>query len=101
MNESDIVYSRSVKAGRRMYYLDAKEDRSGDLYICMTESKRIDNPDEGSITPRFEKHKIFLYKEDIQHFSEALNDLFDFVRNKLGNIEPRIIAGEEKKDVEA
>ena len=84
--EPEIVYSRSVKAGKRIYYLDVKKARNEDLYLCITESKRKQGEEE---FPSFEKHKVFLYKEDFSHFTEALNDVIGFVSDKFGTIEER------------
>ena len=85
--ESEIVYSRSVKAGKRIYYLDVKKDRTGDYYLCITESKR--RQAEGEEAPSFEKHKVFLYKEDFAHFTEGLQDVIAYVQSQLGAIESR------------
>ena len=86
-NEPEIVYSRSVKAGKRIYYLDVKKARNEDLYLCITESKRKQMGETEA--PQFEKHKVFLYKEDFAHFTEGLNDVIAFVQNQLGEIEER------------
>lgn len=86
-NEPEIVYSRSVKAGKRIYYLDVKKARNEDLYLCMTESKRRQGSEEEP--PQFEKHKLFLYKEDFSHFMEGLNDVIGYVRSQVGEIEDR------------
>ena len=69
--EQDILFSRTVKAGKRVYYFDVKRDRRDALYMSITESKRIRDgrPDE---RPIFEKHKIFLYREDMEKFLAAL-----------------------------
>ena len=85
--EPEIVYSRSVKAGKRIYYLDVKKARNEDLYLCITESKRKQTGE--SEPPQFEKHKVFLYKEDFAHFAEGLNDVIAFVQSQLGAIEER------------
>lgn len=85
--EPEIVYSRSVKAGKRIYYLDVKKARNEDLYLCITESKRKQTGE--SEPPQFEKHKVFLYKEDFAHFTEGLNDVIVFVQSQLGAIEER------------
>lgn len=84
--ESEIVYSRSVKAGKRIYYLDVKKDRTGDYYLCITESKKRVMGEEA---PQFEKHKLFLYKEDFAHFSEGLEDVIAYVKGQVGEIESR------------
>ncbi|MBO4250426.1 MAG: DUF3276 family protein [Paludibacteraceae bacterium] len=85
--EQEIVYSRSVKAGKRIYYLDVRKARNEDLYLCITESKRRQS--EGEEAPSFEKHKVFLYKEDFAHFTEGLQDVIAYVQSKLGTIEAR------------
>ena len=85
-HEPEIVFSRSVKAGKRIYYLDVKKARNEDLYLCITESKKKSGEEE---VPTFEKHKVFLYKEDFKHFTEALNDVIGFVEQKFGTIEER------------
>jgi len=85
--EPEIVYSHSVKAGKRIYYLDVKKARNEDLYLCITESKKkLGGEDE---SPMFEKHKVFLYREDFDHFKEALQDVIGFVEDKLGKVEAR------------
>ena len=85
--EQEIVYSRSIKAGKRIYYLDVRKARNEDLYLCITESKR--RQAEGEESPSFEKHKVFLYKEDFAHFTEGLQDVIAFVQSQLGEIEER------------
>lgn len=84
--ETEIVYSRSVKAGKRIYYLDVKKDRTGDHYLCITESKKRVMGEEA---PQFEKHKLFLYKEDFAHFCEGLDDVIAYVKSQVGEIESR------------
>ncbi|MBQ0104324.1 MAG: DUF3276 family protein [Prevotellaceae bacterium] len=71
--EKDLCFSEAVKAGKRIYYFDVKQSRNGEKYVAITESKRIaDGPADN---PRFtyEKHKLFLYKEDYEKFADALN----------------------------
>ena len=85
--EQEIVYSRSVKAGKRIYYLDVRKARNNDLYLSITESKRRQG-EEGE-APSFEKHKVFLYKEDFAHFIEGLKDVIGYVEQQLGAIEER------------
>lgn len=94
--EQEIVYSRSVKAGKRIYYLDVRKARNADLYLCITESKRRQN--EGDEAPSFEKHKVFLYKEDFAHFTEGLQDVIAYVQNQLGAIEERPAWNPEAKE---
>ena len=85
--EQEIVYSRSVKAGKRIYYLDVRKARNNDLYLSITASKR--RPAEGEEAPTFEKHKLFLYKEDFTHFVEGLQDVIGYVQAQFGDIEER------------
>lgn len=85
--EPEIVYSRSVKAGKRIYYLDVKKARNEDLYLCITESKKKAGLEDEA--PQFEKHKVFLYKEDFAHFTEGLQDVINYVTAQVGVIESR------------
>ena len=85
--EPEIVYSRSVKAGKRIYYLDVKKARNEDLYLCITESKKTSSAEDA--VPSFEKHKVFLYKEDFAHFQEALNEVMGYVKEQVGEIAER------------
>lgn len=80
--EPEIVYSRSVKAGKRIYYLDVKKARNEDLYLCITESKKKSGFEDEA--PQFEKHKVFLYKEDFAHFTEGLQDVINYVTEQVG-----------------
>ena len=86
-SEPEIIYSRSVKAGKRIYYLDVKKARNDDLYLCITESKRRQAGEDE--VPSFEKHKLFLYKEDFAKFTEELKNVIGFVQDQLGEIEER------------
>lgn len=80
--EKDIVYSEAVKAGKRIYYLDVKRNRRGELYLCITESKKI-TQGEGPEAPfTFEKHKIFLYEEDFGKFIDALSKAVSYIHDK-------------------
>ena len=85
--EPEIVYSHSVKAGKRIYYLDVKKARNEDLYLCITESKRKAAGEDEA--PQFEKHKVFLYKEDFAHFIEGLQDVISYIKGQVGEIEER------------
>jgi hypothetical protein len=75
------IFSKAIKAGRRMYFFDIKSTRENDLYLTITESKKKFEGDEGRF--HFEKHKLFLYKEDFQKFSEALNAMIEFAKTRL------------------
>lgn len=71
------VYSEVIRAGKRTYFLDVKETRAGERYLTITESKRRFNNDTGKFF--YEKHKIFLYKEDFDKFVNGLNDVLNFI----------------------
>jgi hypothetical protein len=75
-----------------------KKARNEDLYLCITESKkRVMGEDEA---PQFEKHKLFLYKEDFAHFAEGLQDVMKFVEDQLGTIDAREEWHPENEDAE-
>lgn len=75
---SDEVYSKPVKAGKRTYFFDVKATKgNNDFYLTITESKRKMERD-GRFT--FDKHKIFLYKEDFEKFAEGLQDAVDYIK---------------------
>lgn len=83
--ENDILFSKAVKAGKRIYYLDVKQSRNQDLYLAITESKKkVLNP-ESDAQVLFEKHKIFLYKEDFDKFTEGLQEVIAFIKQELPN----------------
>ncbi len=72
-NERDEIYANAVRAGKRTYFFDIRSTKNNDYYLTITESKKRFN-DDGSVS--YQKHKIFLYKEDFEKFSEALGDSF-------------------------
>jgi hypothetical protein len=77
--DKNEIYSERVRAGKRTYFFDVKATRSNDYYLTITESKRR-YKDDGFF---YEKHKIFLYKEDFNKFVEALQNTVDHVKNEL------------------
>jgi len=78
-NGRDEIYSTKVKAGKRTYFFDVKATRSNDYYLTITESKKRFKEDGFT----YEKHKIFLYKEDFNKFVEALNSTVNHVKQEL------------------
>ena len=83
---SDDVYSKPVRAGKRTYFFDVKSTRgNSDYYLTITESKRRNNPD-GSFS--YDKHKIFLYKEDFEKFAEGLQDAVNYIKSQCLHGEP-------------
>lgn len=81
-SSSDEIYSNAVKAGKRTYFFDIRETRNKDFYLTITESKKRFF-DDGSF--KYEKHKLFLYKEDFEKFGNALTDAFDQIKNLQEN----------------
>ena len=73
------IYSAKVKAGKRTYFFDVKSTRSNDFYLTITESKKRFKEDGFT----YEKHKIFLYKEDFNKFMEALTNTVNHVKQEL------------------
>lgn len=76
--EKNEVLSRAVKAGKRTYFFDVKSTRTDELYLTITESKRKFNAETGTFF--YEKHKVFLYKEDFEKFQNALAGVIDFIQ---------------------
>lgn len=75
-NFRDEIYSVAVRAGKRTYFFDVKSTRRDEFYLTITESKKRFEQD-GNF--HFEKHKIFLYKEDFQKFNEGLQEVITFI----------------------
>lgn len=96
MNESyskgrqEDIYSQAIRAGKRTYFLDVKSTKSEDLYLTITESKRNYDNETGKF--QYEKHKLFLFKEDFEKFTTGLKDVIDFIESKT------IGASEENTD---
>lgn len=76
-NNREEIFSKAVRAGKRTYFFDVKATRRNDYYLTLTESKKRFNR-EGQ--PFFEKHKIFLYKEDFEKFTDGLKEVIDFIK---------------------
>jgi len=73
----DDVYSKPVRAGKRTYFFDVKATKGNDYYLTITESKRRVERDGRYV---YDKHKIFLYKEDFEKFAEGLQEVVDYVK---------------------
>lgn len=74
----DSVYSKRIKAGkRRTYFFDVRSTKGNDYFLTITESRKRFN-DDG-----YERHKVFLYKEDFNKFVKALNEAVDYVKTEL------------------
>ena len=79
MNDKEIVFSKSIKAGKRIYYLDVKKNRKDEMFLAITESKKVVMGEGDDSQVSFEKHKIFLYREDFQKFMAGLTEAIDFI----------------------
>ncbi|MDR1879833.1 MAG: PUR family DNA/RNA-binding protein [Tannerellaceae bacterium] len=91
--EKEILYSKAIKAGKRIYYLDVKRNLKNDLFLAITESKKIQSKD--GLQASFEKHKIFLYKEDFDKFTDGIHDVIDYIKRYNGYMPPVEDTGEE------
>ncbi|MBP8790222.1 MAG: DUF3276 family protein [Breznakibacter sp.] len=76
-SDKEEIFSKSIRAGKRTYFFDVKATRKNDYYLTITESKKRFEED-GSY--HFEKHKIFLYKEDFEKFAEGLHEVIDYIK---------------------
>jgi hypothetical protein len=83
-NDRGDLFSKSVRAGKRTYFFDVKSTRGNDYYLTITESKKRFGTD-GKFT--YEKHKIFLYKEDFEKFIEGLDEAVNHIRENAPEIE--------------
>lgn len=88
-NEKEIVFSQAIKAGKRIYYIDVKKNRKEEMYLSITESKKIVTGEGEDAQVSFEKHKIFLYREDFDKFASSLKEAIDFVVAEQGEYQPR------------
>ncbi len=80
------LYSVRVRAGKRTYFFDVKETRGKDLYMTITESKRnFDN--DGNV--HYQKHKLFLYREDFEKFEDGFIDATDKIKELMATGEYR------------
>jgi hypothetical protein len=100
-DEKDLkeeIFSRVVRAGKRTYFFDVKATRKDDYYLTITESKKRLGK-EGKVF--YEKHKIFLYKEDFDKFTEGLKDVVRFIddgramSDELGQVSNNVISDEK------
>ena len=73
------IFSRPVKAGKRTYFFDVKATKGNDYYLTITESKKRFG-DDGRF--HYEKHKLFLYKEDFDKFADGLHEVINFIKNR-------------------
>ena len=86
--EREEIFSKSVRAGKRTYFFDVKTTRRNDYYLTLTESKKRFNRDGRFY---FEKHKIFLYKEDFEKFTDGLIEAIEYIKENA----PELLNREE------
>lgn len=99
--DNEIIYSRAIKAGKRIYYLDVKKSRNEDLFLAITESKKKVSGFDQDVQVTYEKHKIFLYKEDFSKFIEGLEDVIGFIKKEQGEAAPRDITENETETTQS
>jgi hypothetical protein len=72
------IFSKAVRAGKRTYFFDVKKTKAEELYLTITESKKRFSNEDGKFT--YEKHKIFLYREDFEKFALGLDQVVEFIK---------------------
>ena len=105
MNDKEIVFSKSIKAGKRIYYLDVKKNRKDEMFLAITESKKVITGEGDDSQVSFEKHKIFLYQEDFQKFMDGLTEAIGFIsqapmNNYAGRLNQKTDGEREQKVAE-
>ena len=90
--EREEIFSKVLRSGRRTYFFDVRSTKAGDYYLTLTESKKFTN-DDGSF--HYKKHKIYLYKEDFNEFSEILNEMTNYIVSEKGE---EVISERHQKD---
>jgi hypothetical protein len=82
-NDFDKVFSKAIRAGKRTYFFDVKATKSNDHYVTITESKKRYQNDGRYF---YEKHKIFLFKEDFDKFLEGLEEAIDYIQTSIPTV---------------
>jgi hypothetical protein len=92
------IYSVSIRAGKRTYFFDVKETRQGDFYLTITESKKVFDKDGNS---HFEKHKVFLYKEDFEKFINGYDEAVSYIKeHRPEYFEAKLYGDEQDSETE-
>jgi len=95
-NLREEIFSKVVRAGKRTYFFDVKATKKNDYYLTLTESKKIF---DGEGRFHFEKHKLFLYKEDFDKFHLGLTEVIDFIKEvNKGSVEEKVVS-EVKEEI--
>ncbi|CAI8365785.1 MAG: Uncharacterised protein [Polaribacter sejongensis] len=90
--ELEEIFSQVLRAGRRTYFFDVRATKADDYYLTVTESKKFTH-DDGTF--HYQKHKIYLYKEDFSDFKEMLGKATDYILNEKGS---EVISERHQKD---
>ncbi len=90
--EQEEIFSQVLRAGRRTYFFDVRATKADDYYLTITESKKFTH-DDGSF--HYQKHKIYLYKEDFSEFNDMLKAATNFIVNEKGE---EVISERHQKD---
>ena len=90
--EQEEIFSQVLRAGRRTYFFDVRATKADDYYLTVTESKKFTH-DDGTF--HYQKHKIYLYKEDFTDFHEMLKKATDYIINEKGD---EVISERHQKD---
>ena len=90
--EQEEIFSQVLRAGRTTYFFDVRATKADDYYLTVTESKKFTH-DDGSF--HYQKHKIYLYKEDFTDFQEMLGKATDYILNEKGS---EVISERHQKD---
>jgi len=90
--EQEEIFSQVLRAGRRTYFFDVRSTKADDYYLTVTESKKFTHDDGSS---HYQKHKIYLYKEDFADFQEMLTKATQFIINEKGS---EVISERHQKD---
>ena len=90
--EQEEIFSQVLRAGRRTYFFDVRATKADDYYLTVTESKKFTH-DDGTF--HYQKHKIYLYKEDFSEFKEMLTKATDYILNEKG---AEVISERHQKD---
>ena len=79
--DTEEIFSKVLRPGRRTYFFDVRATRANDYYLTITENKKFTH-DDGSF--HYKKHKIYLYKEDFELFKDILNEMTTYVFDERG-----------------
>lgn len=82
----DEIHSISIRAGKRTYFFDVKATRQDEYYLTITESKRRFSNDQGKFF--YEKHKLFLYREDFEKFTRGLQEVMEYIEANQAPLPP-------------